>query len=291
MAQDHRVHLDAFHGPLDLLLHLIRRHELDIHDIPIAAIAEQYLAFLDGIERLDIDTAGEFLVTAATLMEIKSRMVAARSEGASGEDAARAANAGIEKDDPRYELVQQLLEYKRFRDSADELERRREAWMRRTAVAPIGVHSAELRAAFEAMNDELDLDDVGLSDIVEAFARIAATVNLDRIGEHEVMDDDTPIELHAADLVDRLERETGGQLALFGVLEGRTRREMIGVLLALLDLVRQGRVTFDQAQLGGHSPITIRLREEAERAREDAEDAAEFGGGEAAVSEAGAEGA
>ncbi|MEM7623593.1 MAG: segregation/condensation protein A, partial [Planctomycetota bacterium] len=224
MQADYRVQLDAFQGPLDLLLYLIRRHEVDIHDIPIAMVTEQYLGHIADLSRVDIDLAGEFLVVAATLMEIKSRMIAAETERADrekrgGQGDEDAAEPPRPRSDPRFELVQQLLEYKALRDAADELERRRETWQQRVPVRPAGVPAEEMREAFESMEDDLDLEDLNLADIMAAFERIAATVNMDRLGEHEVLSDDTPIELHAEDLMDRLrtERDDGGQLSLFDV--------------------------------------------------------------------------
>jgi chromatin segregation and condensation protein Rec8/ScpA/Scc1 (kleisin family) len=113
--QDYRVELDVYHGPLDLLLYLIKRDEIDINDIPIAPITEQYLAYLQTIKRLDINLAGEFLVMAATLMEIKSAMMMPREAGEEGEETDL--TAAEDPTDPRYELIQQLLAYKRFKDA------------------------------------------------------------------------------------------------------------------------------------------------------------------------------
>lgn len=245
MSVEYRVQIEAFEGPLDLLLYLIRKAEVEIADIPVATITDQYLAHLEDLDRVDIDLAGEFLVMAATLMELKSRVVGAvDGPGGGGE-------TSDERDavDPRGELIRQLLDYKKYRDAADALERRREAWEARFPVAPAGVSSDELREAFEAMEDP-ELEDLGLLDLFEAFRRIADTVNMESLGEHTVVDDDTPIELHAEDILDRVrrERESGGQLTLFGVMHGRTRGEMVGLFLALLDLIRLQRVSFRQSQ-------------------------------------------
>jgi len=115
MDEDYRVHLDVYNGPLDLLLYLIRRDELDIHDIPIARITEQYNHYVELIKSLDPNLAGDFLVLAATLMEIKTRMLLpAVPEGAEDEEE----EFGI---DPRSELIRQLLEYKKFKDAAGDL--------------------------------------------------------------------------------------------------------------------------------------------------------------------------
>lgn len=237
--QEYRVRLDAFDGPLDLLLFLIRRAEVEITDIPIAQITRQYLEFLEQADRIDIDTAGEFLVMAATLMEIKSRTLqpAAVADEKTGERPVR------EEADPRAELVRQLLEYKKFRDAASALDARLSQWERRYPAGRAGASAQALREALSA--DDPDLDDLVLMDLVEAYRRISATVNFDRLGEHEIAFDDTPIELHAEDLLDHLRtRADGGEVDVpfASILAGRPRVEMIGLFLAVLELVRQRRI-------------------------------------------------
>src|SRR5438552_13349751 len=107
VLMDYLVDLDSFRGPLDLLLYLVKRNEVDICDIPIAQVAEQFRQYLSLLELIDVEWAGDFLVMAATLMEIKSKMLLPRLEEASQEE-----------DDPRQELVRQLIEYKKFKDAA-----------------------------------------------------------------------------------------------------------------------------------------------------------------------------
>ncbi|MFG0285739.1 MAG: segregation and condensation protein A [Phycisphaerales bacterium JB039] len=254
-TSDYTVALETFEGPLDLLLHLIRRAEVDICDIPIATIADQYVRYLEGIERIDIDLAGEFLLMAATLTEIKARSLAPQEQRqrAEGEQAAPA--------DPRQELVEQLLAYKRYRDAADRLESRLAEWQQREPVAPVGVSAPEFQAALEAAGD-VDVEDLDLIDLVEAFERICESVNFERLGDHRVLDDETPIELHAADLVDQLTRlrEEGGEarMPLRAALVGRTRAEAIGLFLATLELVRQRRLRVRKDEEGG---ISLELRE------------------------------
>src|ERR1044071_3779270 len=201
---EYRVRLDAFEGPLDLLLYLIRRAEVDVTDIPIATIADQYVEYIrdlgaaadggGGGEKIDIDLAGEFLVMAATLMEIKSRMIQpARPE--SDEPGAQATGLLSEPaapgEDPRAELVRQLLAYKKFRDASHVLEVERETWERRLPSGRAGVDDDSLRQAIAAAAEDEDLEDVSLVDLVEAFTRISAAVNFDRLGEHTVTYDDT----------------------------------------------------------------------------------------------------
>lgn len=247
MTTEYRVHLETFEGPLDLLLYLIRKAEVEITDIPVTKIADQYLDYLQHIDKVDIDLAGEFLVMAATLMELKSRVIGAIDEPESDGDTGRARDS--DGRDPRAELVKQLLEYKKYRDAADALERHKDEWESMFPAAAAGVSASELREAFESMDDP-ELEDLDLLDLFEAFRRIADSVNMDRLGEHAVVSDDTPIEIHAEDILDRVRSDTakGGQLTLFGVLHGRSRAEMVGLFLAMLSLIREQRLSFHQEQ-------------------------------------------
>ncbi len=253
MMDEHHITLDAFEGPMDLLLYLIRKNEVDIHDIPVASITDQYLKHLESLSapgssrRIDIDLAGEFLVMAATLMEIKSRLLSPKPIAPRNDD-------GTPQQDPRAELVRQLLVYKQFRDAADALEKRAGEWSRRFPTGAAIADSKSIHDAMEAMADDAELEDIQIIDLVEAFRKIAETVNFERLGEHKVTYDDTPIELHAEDIVDRLKRHAAGDLAddttpgdemdFRSIFTGRNRPEMVGLFLALLQLVRQQRVTF-----------------------------------------------
>lgn len=260
------IAIDAFEGPMDLLLHLVRVHEVDIHDIPVALIAQRYMDAIADLTRIDIETAGEFLVMAATLAEIKSRVVAAENLSPEEAQAARRQHEREDKQaqDPRAELVRQLLEYKRLRERADALEERLERWQARARVAPA---MRPARGADDEADQALDLEDLTLGDLVEAFERIASTIQFDRLGEHTVTDDDTPIELHQADAVDRLERarEDGGQpeLPLAALFTGRTRGEAIGMFLAILELIRNVRLRAwrGEAQGDGAARVWVGLVE------------------------------
>ncbi|MCA9299389.1 MAG: segregation/condensation protein A [Phycisphaerales bacterium] len=240
---DYTVRLANFEGPLDLLLYLVRKSEVDITRISIAEIADQYIAFLDDIGRVNVDLAGEFLVTAATLLELKSRMLTPEQEQ---EEIARAV-ADVEADriSPGMELIQSLLRYRNYRDASDALEARRVEWLNRYPAGRAGISEERLDDLADQYAD-LELEEIELMDLVEAFQRIVETVQFDRLGEHSVHYDDTPIELHQADIVDRLEREGGrtgrASLSMREVFAGRHRSEMIGLFLAILELIRQRRV-------------------------------------------------
>ena len=246
--QDYRIELDVYHVPLDLLLYLIKRNEVDIRNIPVAPIAEQYMQYIQRLENLDINLAGEFLVMASTLMEIKSLTLAPR-EAEDGDDV-DALDAADDPTDPRYELIQQLLAYKRYKDAAYRLEDQREAFSARFAAAPAGMGDDDAPPV-----PELDLEDASIWDLVEAFGRMMDQVGLAK-AKHEVVSDDTPIELHAADLADRLERE--GPMSLQQVFEGRAHGEMVGLFLATLELVRQRKLRVKQESRGGTIHLELR---------------------------------
>ncbi len=151
---NYRVSLDVYAGPLDLLLYLIRRDELDIQDIPIARITTQYVQYVQMLQQIDPDAAGQFLVLAATLMEIKSRMLLPTPP-----------EEVVEEDtlDPRADLVRQLLEYKRFKDAAGDLQNLADEFGRRFPRAPIIPDK-----------DSMDLEDAEVWDLMAAFNKLDA---------------------------------------------------------------------------------------------------------------------
>jgi segregation and condensation protein A len=246
---DYRVELDVYNGPLDLLLYLIKRDELDIYDIPIARITDSYMEYLKVLRGLhaehglDINVAGDFLVMAATLMEIKSQMLlpAPPPELASN-------SQDNPLGDPRFELVQKLLEYKKFKDAANSLEQRAQEHHQRFVRIP----------ALQGGSDEpppIDLEEVQVWDLLAAFSRLMKEIGGHRPRMHEVTDDDAPLDLHFADIEDRLHREK--HVTLRQLVEGRkTISEMIGVFLALLELIRQKKILVNQTEIEDDVEIT-----------------------------------
>jgi segregation and condensation protein A len=234
---DWRVELDVFNGPMDLLLYLIKRDELDVFDIPISHITRSYIGYLDVLRAakdehgIDIDTIGDFLVMAATLMEIKSAMLLPTPPSVSEDGSPSTAD---QLTDPRAELIKQLLEYKRFKDHASALERQQKIFQSRFPRDP---------SVRESKTDEpppLDLDEVQIWDLLGAFTKLMGEIG-GRKRVHEVVDDDTPIDLHAADIEDRLQRDGAHTLKQLFVAR-RSRSEMIGVFLAILELIREKRI-------------------------------------------------
>ncbi len=254
--KDYRVSLDAFEGPLDLLLFLVRRAEVDLADIPIAKITDQYLAVLHNLRAdvdIDIEQAAEFLVMAATLIEIKSRCISPPDQADSGDD-----DSDREGGDPRDALIRQLLAYQRIRTAGEALEAGRAAFELQHPVAV-----SHVRPDLPTVDDGLELDDVHALDLAEAYERIAAAIDFTRLGDHIVELDDTPIALYEEDLLDRLRRRHGSALHLQDAFAGQQPAQRVGMFLAVLELVRRFQVRFDQE---GDGPVRLVLRDDADAA-------------------------
>jgi segregation and condensation protein A len=229
-----QIQLEIFEGPLDLLLHLIKKSEVSITDIPIAAITEQYLATLEVMQSLNLDLAGEFLVMAATLIHIKSRMLLPAGEGTTEED--------DDGEDPREELVRRLLEYQRFKDAAEQLGQReilaRDVFIRSgTPVEDVPVPNLREVSVFELLN---------------ALKRVLERLPKENI--HEVTLDKITVREKMTFLLDTLRAHSK---VLFDALfaEVKTRMEVVVTFLAMLELVKARAIRIFQDELGG--PIQI----------------------------------
>ena len=251
---DYRVNLDVFAGPLDLLLYLVRREEVDIYDIPIAKITDQYIRYIEMLKSLDIDLAGNFLVMAATLMQIKSAMLLPKAEPES------ALGGADDLADPRAELIRQLLEYKKFKDAAnllsDAADKQRERFPRPDSI---------IERLGPDTEPQLDIEQVGIWDLLEAFDSImkATGANLDI--SH--IKDDTPIDLYQIEILHRLQTE--GPMTFERLFEsGASRVVMIGLFLALLELVREKLIWAKQSASSSSiylRPLTDEPAEQAVR--------------------------
>lgn len=228
-----RVQLDIFEGPLDLLLHLIKKNEVSITDIPIATITEQYLATVELMQDLSLDIAGEFLVMAATLIHIKSRMLLPASEDLEEDE---------EGADPRAELVRRLLEYQRFKDAAAQLEQRE-------------VLTRDVFVRSGAPSDEIALPgfrEVSVFELLAALRRVLERLPKDNV--HEVTLDKITVREKMTLVLDTLRAQ--GQV-LFEALftEVKTRMEIVVTFLAMLELVKVRAIRIVQEELSG--PIVI----------------------------------
>lgn len=228
------VALDAFHGPLDLLLYLVRRNEVDVLDIPIAAIADQFREYLEVVHVLDVELAGDFLVMAATLMEIKSRMLLPAGAEAPEDEAA----------DPRRELVKQLLEYRKFKDAAAALEERAERQGARLARHEPPEPAASAAPAVKP---------VELWDLVSAFARLMRETQ--SLEPATIAVDDTPQHVYEAAIKDRVRAE--GRVPFRAVFTPPYfKARLIGIFLAVLELIRNHGIGLDQPEPDGELYLT-----------------------------------
>ena len=229
MESDYKVKLEIFEGPLDLLLYLIKRDELDIYEISIERITRQYLEYLQAFKELNIDVAGEFVVMAANLIYMKSRSLLPADQQPPDEDA--------DEDDPRWDLIRQLIEYKKFKDAASQLhvrELEQEKMFGRIGGGPIAIENAPLR-----------LGEVGIFQLINAFQivikRVEAREDLrEMFGEHFTVSDKIDMILH---------RLSEGTSVLFSELFAAiaSRVEIVVTFLALLELIRLKQVRATQA--------------------------------------------
>jgi len=229
---DYRVNLDIFAGPLDLLLYLVRKEEVDVYDIPIAKITDQYIRYIEMLKSLDIDLAGDFLVMAATLMQIKSAMLLPKAEP----DQLQADDFT----DPRAELIRQLLEYKKFKDAANLLSTAADEQKLRFPRPSTIVEQLKGSDAEPA----IDIEQVSVWNLLEAFDSIMAATGAASFDISHIKDD-TPIDLYQIEILHRLQTE--GPMSFERIFEsGANRAVMIGLFLALLELIREKLVWVEQ---------------------------------------------
>lgn len=232
MQQDYKVKLDVFEGPLDLLLYLIKKDEIDIYDVSIERITRQYLDYIDTFKMLNIELASEFIVMAANLMYIKSRELLPKAQQPPDEEA--------EEDDPRWELIRQLVEYKKFKDAAQFL----------------GLQEHKADTFFAANPEPPDLSteaptvaQVGIFDLIRAFQKVLQRFEkTDDI--REIVDDRYTVAGKIEQLLDTV--PTGARVpfeSLFATAASRS--ELIVTFLALLELTKLNHFQIEQEHLLG----------------------------------------
>lgn len=235
---DYRVDLSIYNGPLDLLLYLIRERELDIHDIPIAEITEQFLAHIEVVKRIDIERAGDFLLMASTLMLIKSRMLLPRQDEEDDVD---------EELDPRTDLVRQLLEYKQFKDAS------------RTLAGAQEERALRFTSGVRPPNPEAPdagklLADLGVDDLLLAFERMMRETLAEV--DHQVFGETLPMR-ELRDVILRQVTFAGGQLAFRDLfLDRRDRYYIVSVFCCLLEMLRDRTIEIER----GEDALDLQLR-------------------------------
>lgn len=231
----YQVRIENFEGPLDLLLHLIKKNEINIYDIPVAMIAQQYLEYLEAMEELNLNVAGDFLVMAATLLQIKSKMLLPVDETADDDE---------EGPDPREELVRRLLEYKAFKEAARQLDDQEKMWRE--------IFWREQAPLVEEVEEELPLENVSLFDLVDALKEVLERNPSSRL--IEIVPDNLTVRERMNLILETLE---GKDTVSFATLFGGSSHRMVVVVtfLALLELMRLRIARVFQAETFG--PILV----------------------------------
>jgi segregation and condensation protein A len=230
---NYAIKLDIFEGPLDLLLYLIKKNEIDIYNIPVALVTEQYLQYLKIIKSLNLDLAGEYLVMASTLIHIKSRMLLPVPEEPTDEEA---------EEDPRAELVKQLLEYQSFKEAAADLQKRP------LLERDVFTRSAPITDESEKANEDDELMEVSIFELIEAFHRLVL-----RTDKKELLEIDLE-KISITDIInDVMERLTREKNLTFEELLGEKidRRRIIYTFLAILELIKMKMVKAYQTSAFG----------------------------------------
>ncbi|MEY2543261.1 MAG: segregation and condensation protein [Verrucomicrobiota bacterium] len=223
METDYKVKLEVFEGPLDLLLYLIKRDEIDIYDISIERITRQYLEYLQAFKELKIDVAGEFVVMAANLIYLKSRSLLPLDQQPPEEDA--------EEDDPRWDLIRQLIEYKKFKEAASQLHDR--------ALEQERIFTRD-GSSSPVTDAPLTLHEVGIFQLIHAFQEV-----IKRVEAREDLQEIFGERFSVSDKIEKiLERVANGTPVRFSELFGQivSRVEIVVTFLALLELIRLNQV-------------------------------------------------
>jgi segregation and condensation protein A len=267
METGYSVALDVFEGPLDLLLHLVKKHELSILDIPISFVTEKYLEYLDAMTGLDIDVAAEYLVMAATLCHIKSRELLPSPEPLE-EDAEAGENGEEVEVDPRADLIKRLLEYQKYKEAADQLGQRpvvgRNVWSRGAATE-------------DAVGDGVDPDAIAplapfpVHKLIEAFDRVMRQAKV-KVA-HNVLIDRLSVSQKIAELTDRLEKEGRFSFtSMFSFLKDGAERtveeikhEAVVTFLALLEMGKLRLLRLSQLEAEGEIYIERAVEDLRER--------------------------
>ena len=230
-AEEYKVKLEVFEGPLDLLLYLIKKNELDIQNIPMELVTRQYIEHLEGMDFRDLNQAGDFLVMAATLMMIKSRMLLPAEERPEEEE---------EEEDPRWDLVRQLVEYKKFKDTA--------MLLGGMEAERADIFGRDLGEAVLGKDTEMALRDVGLYDLINAFSEALKKVKEEDL--REIFAERFTVAEKMESLGTRLQREK--RFSLTALLDTmKSRSEIVCAFLALLELIRLRRARAVQSETYG----------------------------------------
>ncbi|QFT89463.1 Segregation and condensation protein A [Bacillus sp. THAF10] len=234
--QEYNVKIEAFEGPLDLLLHLINRLEIDIYDIPVSQITEQYLIYIHTMKELQLDVASEYLVMAATLIEIKSKMLLPKHEEMIEDDG----EFGDYEEDPREELMKRLIEYRKYKEAADDLKELEEERSQLFTKAPSDLSGLMKEVAPE----EIQLD-VSLYDMLGALQKLMRRKKFQKPLQTRITRQEIPIERRMEELLSDLKMHRGRK-HFYDLFPDSTREYIVVTFLAVLELLKKNHIQLDQ---------------------------------------------
>ncbi len=232
----YNVKIDAFEGPLDLLLHLINRLEIDIYDIPVAEITEQYLIYIHTMKELELDVASEFLVMAATLLAIKSKMLLPKHE----EEQLDEFDMEEGEEDPRDELVERLIEYKKYKEAAAELKTKEQERGLMFTKPPSDLSDY----AKDVQPEKADLN-VSLYDVLGAFQKLMRRKKLQKPVTAKVARQEIPIEKRMDEILDQLQRARV-KTSFYDLFPSDEKEHLVVSFLAVLELMKRKQIELNQ---------------------------------------------
>ncbi|EAF8529282.1 segregation/condensation protein A [Listeria monocytogenes] len=227
--------VDAFEGPLDLLLHLIGQLEVDIYDIPMAEITDQYMEFVHTMQEMELDVASEYLVMAATLLAIKSKMLLPKQELEIDYDTLE------EEEDPRDALVEKLMEYKRFKEAAKELKEKEAERSFYFSKPPMDL------AEYDDRTKVAELD-VSLNDMLSAFNKMLRRKKLNKPLHTRITTQEISIDERMDSVLGKLHQQVNHRLRFDELFEEQTKEQLVVTFLALLELMKRKLVEVEQAE-------------------------------------------
>lgn len=233
---EYSVKIEAFEGPLDLLLHLINRLEIDIYDIPVAQITEQYLRYIHAMQELKLDIASEYLVMAATLLQIKSKMLLPKQEEDLLDDEFE---FDPDEEDPREELLNRLLEYSKYKEAAKELQKYEALRNQIYTRAP------ENLSQYKQDKKENPVSNVTLYDMLGAFQKLIKRKKLKEPKTSTVQRQEIPIEKRMVEIITEL-KQSGGKRSFYSLFPHPEKGHIVVTFLAILELMKNNDIVCEQ---------------------------------------------
>ncbi|MGP4060140.1 segregation/condensation protein A [Halobacillus litoralis] len=235
MTKSYQVKVDGFEGPLDLLLHLINRYEIEIHDIPVSQITDQYMHYIHTMQELELDLASEYLVMAATLLAMKSQMLLPNSnlEDDMSEDEL--------DEDPREDLMRRLIEYRKYKQAAEELKEKELDANRIYTRPPLNTED------WEEEEPEIRPGEASIYDMIQAMGNLMKRSKKETPQEAKIQRDEIPIQMRMEEILGRIDVQTGGT-PFHQLFEKRTRPHIVVTFIALLELMKSNDIVCVQQQ-------------------------------------------